>query len=116
MPASSWSLENRWTGNHLDFRVSAVGQTISGLLDVGEESVTLALQLPWVLAMIAKKAQSMIESKGHLLLDKQRHPAFRRRRACLATAEVDRSHAEPPRRAVSKHAGRPAGTHELRFG
>ena len=64
-------LENRWTGNHLDFRVSAVGQTMSGLLDVGEESVTLALQLPWVLAMIAKKAQSMIESKGHLLLDKK---------------------------------------------
>ena len=64
-------LENRWTGNHLDFRVSAGGQTISGLLDVGEESVTLALQLPWVLAMIAKKAQSMIESKGHLLLDKK---------------------------------------------
>ncbi len=64
-------LENRWTGSHLDFRVSAVGQTISGMLDVAEESVTLAVQLPWVLAMIAKKAQSMIESKGHLLLEKK---------------------------------------------
>ena len=64
-------LEDRWTGRHLDFRVSAIGQTVSGTLDIAEDSVTLALQLPWVLAMIAQKAQAMIQSKGQLLLEKK---------------------------------------------
>lgn len=64
-------MESRWTGPHLDFRVSAVGQTVSGTLDVTEDQVTLALQLPWVLAMLAQKAQSLIQSKGQLMLEKR---------------------------------------------
>ena len=64
-------LEDRWTGPHLDFRVSAIGQTVSGTLDGAEEQVTLALQLPWVLAMLAEKAQGLIRSKGQLLLEKK---------------------------------------------
>ena len=64
-------LDDRWTGHRLDFRVSAVGQTVTGTLDVAEDSVMLALQLPWMLAMIAQKAQAMIQSKGQLLLEKK---------------------------------------------
>ena len=64
-------LEDSWTGPHLDFRISAVGQTVSGKLDITDDHVTLALELPWVLAMIAQKAQAMIQSKGQLLLEKK---------------------------------------------
>ncbi len=64
-------LEDRWTGPHLDFRVSAIGQSVTGTIDVAEDHVMLALQLPWVLAMIAQKAQAMIQSKGQLLLEKK---------------------------------------------
>jgi len=64
-------LEDRWTGHHLDFRVSAIGQTVTGTIDVAEDHVMLALQLPWVLAMIAQKAQTMIQNKGQLLLEKK---------------------------------------------
>ena len=64
-------LEDRWTGHHLDFRVSAIGQAVSGTLDVAEDSVMLALQLPWMLAMLAQKAQGLIQSRGQLLLEKK---------------------------------------------
>lgn len=64
-------LEDRWTGPHLDFRVSAIGQSVTGTIDVSEDHVMLALQLPWVLAMIAQKAQTMIQNKGQLLLEKK---------------------------------------------
>ena len=64
-------LEDRWTGPHLDFRVSAVGQTLTGTIDVAADHVMLAVQLPWMLAMLAQKAQSLIQSKGQLLLEKK---------------------------------------------
>ena len=64
-------LDSHWTGNHLDFRVSAVGQTVSGKIDVAEDHVVLAVELPWVLAMLARKAQGLIQSKGQLLLEKK---------------------------------------------
>lgn len=64
-------LENQWTGNHLDFRISAIGQTVSGKIDVAEDHVMLAVELPWVLAMLAQKAQGLIQSKGQLLLEKK---------------------------------------------
>lgn len=62
-------LEDKWSDNHLDFRVSALGQGVTGTIDVEPERVTLAVQLPWVLAMLAEKAKSMIQKQGHLLLD-----------------------------------------------
>ena len=64
-------LEDRWTGPHLDFRVSVIGQTISGTSERAEDHVALALQLPWILAVLAQKAQGMIQSKGQLLLEKK---------------------------------------------
>lgn len=64
-------LQDRWTAHHLDFEVSAIGQTVSGTVDVAESEVRLALQLPWALAMIAQKAQSLIQNKGQLLLEKK---------------------------------------------
>ncbi len=64
-------LDNRWTGQHLDFRVSAIGQTVTGKIDVAEDHVMLAVELPWMLAMLARKAQGLIENKGQLLLEKK---------------------------------------------
>ena len=64
-------LEDRWTGQHLDFRISAIGQTASGKIDVAEDHVRLAVELPWMLAMLAQKAQNLIQSKGQLLLEKK---------------------------------------------
>ncbi len=62
-------LEDRWSDNRLDFRVSALGQGVTGSIDVEQDRVTLALQLPWVLAVLAEKAKSMIQKQGQLMLE-----------------------------------------------
>ena len=66
------AVDERWAGDRLDFSVNALGQSVSGGLDVAEDSVRVELQLPWVLAMIAEKAKSYIEKEGTLLLEKKR--------------------------------------------
>ena len=65
------SVENTWTGDRMDFRVGAMGQHVSGHLEVSEEAVRVELQLPWVLAMIAEKAKSFIQKQGTLMLEKK---------------------------------------------
>ncbi|HMO29569.1 polyhydroxyalkanoic acid system family protein [Enterovirga sp.] len=65
------SVESSWTGDHLDLVVKAVGQSVTAALDVAEDSVRVEVQLPWMLAMIAEKAKSMIQKEGQLLLDKK---------------------------------------------
>ena len=64
-------LENRWTGDRLDFRVTALAQSVGGTVDVSEDHVTLAVQLPWVLAVLADKAKRLIQAQGHLMLEKK---------------------------------------------
>ena len=65
------SVEESWTGDTLQFRVTAVGQAISGTLEVSEDSARVELQLPWMLALIAQKAQRFLQREGTLLLDKK---------------------------------------------
>ncbi len=62
-------LDDKWTGDRLDFRVSALGQGVTGMIEVAEDKVTLAVELPWVLAVLADKAKALIEKKGQLLLE-----------------------------------------------
>ncbi len=64
-------LEDRWTNDRLDFRVSAMSQTITGSIEVGDEQVTVAVQLPLMLALLADKAKGMIQTRGHLMLEKK---------------------------------------------
>lgn len=62
-------LEDKWSDNRLEFRVSALGQTVAGSIEVEPERATLAVELPWVLALLAEKAKSLIQKQGQLLLD-----------------------------------------------
>ena len=65
------SISDTWTGDRLDFDVKALGQAVSGNLDVMEDSVRVEVQLPWILAVIADKARGMIEKQGTLMLQKK---------------------------------------------
>lgn len=65
------TVEERWDGDRLSFRVGAMGQTVTGHLDVAEDSVRVELQLPWVLAMVAEKAKALIQKQGTLMLEKK---------------------------------------------
>lgn len=60
-----------WHGDQLDFRVAVLGQAASGVIGVSDSDVTLSVQLPWLLAKFAEKAQTMLQKQGHLLLEKK---------------------------------------------
>ena len=64
-------MDETWTGDHLDFHLKALGQAASGTVDVAEDHVRMEVQLPWVLALMAEKAKSMMEQRGKLLLEKK---------------------------------------------
>jgi hypothetical protein len=60
-----------WTGDRLDFGVSAVAQKVAGTIDVGQESVRLEVRLPFLLALFAEKIQKVASKEGNLLLTKK---------------------------------------------
>jgi putative polyhydroxyalkanoic acid system protein len=62
-------LTDAWSGDHLDFRASLLGQTTTGTVDVGENSVRLEVQLPWMLALLANKAKAIVMKGGQLMLE-----------------------------------------------
>ena len=63
--------EERWTGEHLDFHVAALKQDVRGMLDVAKDSVTVSVELPWVLAMLGEKAKALLAKQGTLMLEKK---------------------------------------------
>ncbi|NNM70912.1 polyhydroxyalkanoic acid system family protein [Enterovirga aerilata] len=65
------SVDESWTGDHLDVTIRALGQGITAGLDVEADHVRLEVQLPWMLAMLAEKAKGFIRKEGKLLLEKK---------------------------------------------
>ncbi len=63
--------EQAWTDNRLQFRVSALAQTVSGSIDVRDDHVRLEVVLPWLLAKLAETIQPLIRKEGTLLLEKK---------------------------------------------
>ena len=63
--------EEIWTGDRLQFRVSALGQVASGTIDVADDHVALQVFLPWLLAKVAEAIQPFIRKEGTLLLEKK---------------------------------------------
>ena len=62
--------EERWEGDRMNFRIRALGQVATGLVDVGEEQVRVEVVLPWLLQRFAEAAQATIRKRGQLLLTK----------------------------------------------
>jgi len=65
------NVQETWTGNQMNFRLSAMGQTITGRVDVQSDAVRLDVDLPWMLAMLAGKIRPQIEHEGRKLLEKK---------------------------------------------
>lgn len=63
--------EEAWNDNHLRFSVNALGQAVSGTIDVNEDSVRLEVLLPWLLAKLAATLQPLIRREGLLMLEKK---------------------------------------------
>ena len=68
LPGGTGQSSERWEGDRLVFSVGALAQTISGVVDVGDAAVTMEIQLPGVLGLIARGLQDRIRKAGQLLL------------------------------------------------
>lgn len=60
-----------WTGDRLQFQLSAMGQHASGTIDVREGDVQLEVTLPWLLHKIAERFTPAIRKEGVLMLEKK---------------------------------------------
>jgi hypothetical protein len=73
--------EETWIDNHLQFRVSALGQTASGSIDVADDHVRLEMFLPWLLAKVAETLQPPSARKEHCCWKKSNPTASRSAKA-----------------------------------
>ena len=64
-------MEDRWTGDHMDFNATVFGQSITGRIDVRDSSVDLEVDLPWVFAVLAGKVKGQLQQAGQKLLEKK---------------------------------------------
>jgi hypothetical protein len=60
-----------WTGDHLQFQISTLGQAATGAIDVEDDHVRLTIVLPWLLAKFAEKIQTMVGNQAKLTLEKR---------------------------------------------
>ena len=64
-------MDQRWDGDTLHFDARTMGQAINGTVDVAEESVTIIVVLPALLAGMAEMVAGRIRKQSALLLDKK---------------------------------------------
>lgn len=71
LPGGAGICSQRWDGDRLTFGITVLGQVVSGVIDVFEASVTMEIQLPGVLGMIAGRLKERFRKAGQLLLTKK---------------------------------------------
>jgi len=62
--------EECWDNNRMIFRLRAMAQAVSGIVDVEDDHVRVEVTLPWLLQRFAEAAQAAIKQRGTLLLTK----------------------------------------------
>lgn len=60
-----------WSGDRMNFSVRAIGQSISGHVDVLDSAVQMEVQLPAILAALADKVRGRLQKAGQLLLTRK---------------------------------------------
>ncbi len=65
------AFEERWEGDRLHFEGGALGQKMTGRVEVLPDSVQVQLDLPVMLAAIADRIVGTLKSEGRKLLEKK---------------------------------------------
>src|SRR5580765_2699653 len=65
-------VESGWTGDQLNLRVQALGDSVQATIDVQESKVRLKVLLPGLLGMFAGPIQAALQKKGGALLEDHR--------------------------------------------
>lgn len=68
VPGSARTCSERWDGDRLIFEVGAMGQIVSGVVDVLDDAVKMEIELPGMLGWIAGALKNRLQSAGQLLL------------------------------------------------
>jgi hypothetical protein len=71
VPAGSGRGDEQWEGDRLRFRVAAMGQTVSGVVDVVDDAVALQIELPGALGLLAHGIRERLKKNVQLLLTKK---------------------------------------------
>ena len=71
LPGGTGTSNQRWDGDRLTFSVSGMGQTVSGVVHVLDAAVTMELELPGVLGLLAGGLKGRIQQAGKLLLTRK---------------------------------------------
>ena len=66
------NVEEHWQDYHAEFKFTAMGQSITGRMDVEADAINLAVDVPWMLAMLADKIKGRIEQEGRKLLEQKK--------------------------------------------
>ncbi len=60
-----------WSGDRLTFQMQGLGQSAAGTIDVRDDSLLIAVTLPWLLAKIADQFIPKLKREATLLLEKK---------------------------------------------
>jgi hypothetical protein len=71
LSAFASAVEEEWTGDRLDFRLTALGRSISGHMDVFDDAVRIEIGLPGILGFLSGKISSRVHEFGLKLLEKK---------------------------------------------
>jgi hypothetical protein len=58
-----------WSGDTLRFQMRALGQSAAGTITVLEDSLLIAVTLPWLLAKVAERILPAMQKQATLLLE-----------------------------------------------
>jgi hypothetical protein len=70
LPGSVGTCSERWEGDSLIFEVASMGQTVSGVVTVLDHAVTMDIELPGMLGLLAGALKDRLQKAGQLLLKK----------------------------------------------
>jgi putative polyhydroxyalkanoate system protein len=62
-------VESGWTGDQLNLRVQALGDSVQSTIDVEESKVRVKVLLPGMLGMFSGVIQGALQKKGNILLE-----------------------------------------------
>ena len=69
--AGMLAVNERWEGDVLHFEGGALGQKLTGRIEVLEDKMRMQIDLPEMLAALAEKVKGKLEKEGMLLLEKK---------------------------------------------
>lgn len=64
-------LDEQWTGDRMDFRMNALGQAVTGSIEVFDDSARIEVHLPEVLGWFGRTFGRRIGEQAKLMLEKK---------------------------------------------